>query len=133
MALELTPAASFRPRTETTPWRLRSLFKGQPGLGRAFSQMAVLSLVLEVFAILMPMLSQWVIDDVIVSREVLEQRLAEVEQRFQDQPITCPPFWGGFRVTPERVEFWQGRESRLHDRIVFSRHNEDWQISRLAP
>lgn len=71
--------------------------------------------------------------DVIVSREVLEQRLAEVEQRFQDQPITCPPFWGGFRVTPERVEFWQGRESRLHDRIVFSRHNEDWQISRLAP
>lgn len=69
VALELTPAASFRPRTETTPWRLRSLFKGQPGLGRAFSQMAVLSLVLEVFAILMPMLSQWVIDDVIVSRD----------------------------------------------------------------
>ncbi|MGQ4806666.1 peptidase domain-containing ABC transporter, partial [Escherichia coli] len=69
VALELTPAPGFRPRKERSDWKLRSLFKGQPGLWRAFSQMAVLSLVLEVFAILMPMLSQWVIDDVIVSRD----------------------------------------------------------------
>lgn len=69
VALELTPAAAFRPRRERTRWRLRSLFSGQQGLWRAFSQMAILSVVLEVFAILMPMLSQWVIDDVIVSRD----------------------------------------------------------------
>jgi ATP-binding cassette, subfamily B, bacterial CvaB/MchF/RaxB len=69
VALELAPAPGFRARKERSDWRLRSLFKGQPGLWRAFSQMAVLSLVLEVFAILMPMLSQWVIDDVIVSRD----------------------------------------------------------------
>lgn len=69
VALELAPAPGFRPRKERSDWQLRSLFKGQPGLWRAFSQMAVLSLVLEVFAILMPMLSQWVIDDVIVSRD----------------------------------------------------------------
>ena len=69
VALELAPAPGFRPRKERSDWKLRSLFKGQPGLWRAFSQMAVLSLVLEVFAILMPMLSQWVIDDVIVSRD----------------------------------------------------------------
>lgn len=69
VALELAPAPGFRPRRERSDWKLRSLFKGQPGLWRAFSQMAVLSLVLEVFAILMPMLSQWVIDDVIVSRD----------------------------------------------------------------
>ncbi len=69
VALELAPAPGFRPRRERSDWQLRSLFKGQPGLWRAFSQMAVLSLVLEVFAILMPMLSQWVIDDVIVSRD----------------------------------------------------------------
>ena len=69
VALELMPSTSFRARKERTPWKLRSLFAGQSGLWRAFSQMAVLSLVLEVFAILMPMLSQWVIDDVIVSRD----------------------------------------------------------------
>lgn len=69
VALELAPSQGFRPRKERSDWKLRSLFKGQPGLWRAFSQMAVLSLVLEVFAILMPMLSQWVIDDVIVSRD----------------------------------------------------------------
>lgn len=69
VALELVPAAGFRARKERTQWRLRTLFAGQSGLWRAFSQMAVLSLVLEVFAILMPMLSQWVIDDVIVSHD----------------------------------------------------------------
>lgn len=69
VALELVPAAGFRARKERSRWRLRTLFAGQSGLWRAFSQMAVLSLVLEVFAILMPMLSQWVIDDVIVSRD----------------------------------------------------------------
>ncbi|AWI52286.1 ABC transporter [Aquabacterium olei] len=69
VALELSPAAAFQPRRERTPWRLRSLFAGHPGLGRSFAQMAVLSVVLEVFTLLMPLLSQWVIDDVIVSRD----------------------------------------------------------------
>lgn len=71
--------------------------------------------------------------DEITSREALDQRLAEVELRFKDQPIPCPPFWGGFRVEPKRIEFWQGRESRLHDRILYSLIDGEWRISRLAP
>jgi pyridoxamine 5'-phosphate oxidase len=69
----------------------------------------------------------------IADREELERRVAEIEERFKDQPINCPPFWGGFRVKPERIEFWQGRESRLHDRILYTLHDEKWRISRLAP
>ena len=66
-------------------------------------------------------------------REALERRVGEIETRFKDRPITCPPFWGGFRVKPERVEFWQGRESRLHDRILYTLRDNEWRISRLAP
>ena len=71
--------------------------------------------------------------DQIVSRAELEQRLAEVEARFASEPIYCPPFWGGFRLRPARIEFWQGRISRLHDRIVYVREREGWRIVRLAP
>jgi pyridoxamine 5'-phosphate oxidase len=67
------------------------------------------------------------------AREELEQRVAETEERFKDQPINCPSFWGGFRVRPERIEFWQGRESRLHDRILYTLRDGAWRISRLAP
>ncbi|MGH9767124.1 MAG: pyridoxine/pyridoxamine 5'-phosphate oxidase, partial [Blastocatellia bacterium] len=67
------------------------------------------------------------------AREELEQMVAETETRFKDQPIHCPPFWGGFRVKPERIEFWQGRENRLHDRILYTLHEGKWRISRLAP
>jgi pyridoxamine 5'-phosphate oxidase len=69
----------------------------------------------------------------ISGRSVIERRVAEIEARFKDQPITCPPFWGGFRVIPDRIEFWQGRESRLHDRILYSLSDGNWRISRLAP
>ena len=69
VALELAPGPSFRQATARTPFDWRVLFTGQRGLGRAFTQMAVLSLVLEVFTILMPMLSQWVVDDVVVTRD----------------------------------------------------------------
>lgn len=71
--------------------------------------------------------------DVIVDRAELERRLAEVEERFKAGEIACPPFWGGWRLQPEQIEFWQGRESRLHDRIVYTMQNGAWRISRLAP
>ncbi len=72
--------------------------------------------------------------DIIASREELETRFAEVEKRFEDRQVPCPPFWGGYRVKPHSIEFWQGRESRLHDRIVYRRTNQDsWTRTRLAP
>ena len=69
----------------------------------------------------------------IANRAELEQRVDEADGRFKDRPINCPPFWGGFRVNPERIEFWQGRESRLHDRILYALRDGEWRISRLAP
>ncbi|MGH9854644.1 MAG: pyridoxamine 5'-phosphate oxidase [Blastocatellia bacterium] len=69
----------------------------------------------------------------ITDRGELERKVYETEARFKDQPITCPPFWGGFRVKPERIEFWQGRESRLHDRILYTLRDGAWRTSRLAP
>jgi pyridoxamine 5'-phosphate oxidase len=69
----------------------------------------------------------------IVDRAFLEQKVSEIEARFNEHPLDCPPFWGGFRVTPERIEFWQGRENRLHDRILYTLQDDVWRISRLAP
>ena len=66
-------------------------------------------------------------------REELEKRVAEVEAKFKGQTIPLPPFWGGFRLTPERIEFWQGRPSRLHDRLCFVRDGSGWKMSRLSP
>jgi len=71
--------------------------------------------------------------DEIASREVLEQRVADIETRFGDGEIPCPPFWGGWRLQPIQIEFWQGRESRLHDRIVYQKENGAWRIVRRAP
>lgn len=71
---------------------------------------------------------------VIRDRQVLESELARLEQQYQDQPIPRPPHWGGFRVKPNWVEFWQGRPNRLHDRIGYQLEaNQHWTISRLAP
>jgi pyridoxamine 5'-phosphate oxidase len=71
---------------------------------------------------------------IIGSREELEQREKEIEQRFANEnPLPRPPHWGGFILRPYRLEFWQGRPSRLHDRIVYERVANEWQRSRLAP
>ena len=70
---------------------------------------------------------------VLANRKELEDRVAEVRTRFERKEIPCPPFWGGFRVTPSRFEFWQGGASRLHDRIVYDLKNGAWEIVRLSP
>jgi pyridoxamine 5'-phosphate oxidase len=68
------------------------------------------------------------------SREVLDRNIAEISERFQDMPIYRPPHWGGYRLNPVVIEFWQGRQSRLHDRIRYdSRDGDGWKITRLAP
>jgi pyridoxamine 5'-phosphate oxidase len=67
------------------------------------------------------------------SRDHLEQRYAEVEQRFADAEVPLPPHWGGYLVRPEVVEFWQGRRGRMHDRLVYRRTGEGWETVRLAP
>ncbi|WP_111657836.1 pyridoxamine 5'-phosphate oxidase [Isoalcanivorax indicus] len=71
----------------------------------------------------------------IASRADLEAQLADVAARFGDGPVPLPSFWGGFRLMPERIEFWQGRPDRLHDRFEFLRHGADshWTIQRLQP
>jgi pyridoxamine 5'-phosphate oxidase len=69
---------------------------------------------------------------VIPSREELVRRRTELEQRFGDE-IPVPDFWGGFRLEPEAVEFWQGRPDRLHDRLRFRRDAGGWVVERLAP
>ena len=70
----------------------------------------------------------------ISGREILDSLQTEVEKKFLESPITRPPHWGGYRLLPHRVEFWQGRPSRLHDRLCFDREGtSDWKIRRLAP
>ena len=67
------------------------------------------------------------------SREELERRVREVDQRYPGEDVPCPPFWGGYRVIPERIEFWQGRINRLHDRLLFERRGDGWEAVRLYP
>jgi pyridoxamine 5'-phosphate oxidase len=81
-------------------------------------------------------LGSWVSQQsqVISSREVLENRLQELKVRYQDQQVPRPPHWGGYRLSPISVEFWQGRPSRLHDRLRYRRlSNDNWLIERLSP
>ena len=70
---------------------------------------------------------------VIADREELEAQVKEIELRYKGQHIPCPPFWGGFRLIPERIEFWQGRPDRLHDRLCFMREGDGWKMFRLSP
>ena len=69
----------------------------------------------------------------VVSREELERMFAEFEELFSKEPIMRPKHWGGFRVVPQSIEFWQGRQNRLHDRFLFRKVNNSWDYSRLAP
>lgn len=69
----------------------------------------------------------------VADRTALETRLREVEDRFGEGEVPRPPFWGGYRVEPEAIEFWQGRENRLHDRLVYRRSGGEWRIERLQP
>jgi pyridoxamine 5'-phosphate oxidase len=70
---------------------------------------------------------------IIESRSVIENNLEKLQDQYKDIKIPRPAHWGGFRVVPHAIEFWQGRSSRLHDRIKFLKENQSWKIVRLAP
>lgn len=69
----------------------------------------------------------------IASRAVLETHLADLTAKYSDHPAPRPPQWGGYRVLPEAIEFWQGRSNRLHDRLLYRPHANHWRIQRLSP
>jgi len=72
--------------------------------------------------------------NVLSGRAELEKRLHELEIKYHDQPVPVPPFWGGYRVLPLTIEFWQGRPSRLHDRLRYSLESDGtWKMVRLSP
>jgi pyridoxamine 5'-phosphate oxidase len=72
--------------------------------------------------------------EVVASREVLQQRADELEKLYEGREVERPAHWGGYRLQPDRIEFWVGRPGRLHDRILYERQaNGSWTISRLAP
>ena len=70
---------------------------------------------------------------VLRGRDELERRFRETQERFSSGDVPLPPFWGGYRVIPETIEFWQGRANRLHDRLRFTRGGAGWTIDRLYP
>ncbi|MGB5248469.1 MAG: pyridoxamine 5'-phosphate oxidase [Gammaproteobacteria bacterium] len=80
-------------------------------------------------------LGAWVSDQsrVITSRKMLEMKFQQMKQKFSEGKVPLPSFWGGYRVRPQEMEFWQGRPSRLHDRFVYRRGKDDWRVERLAP
>ncbi|MDO8543369.1 MAG: pyridoxamine 5'-phosphate oxidase [Opitutaceae bacterium] len=80
-------------------------------------------------------LSAWVSQQsaIIAGRGVLEESMKALEQKYAGQEVPLPPHWGGWRMMPAAVEFWQGRRSRLHDRLRYRREKDAWTIERLAP
>jgi pyridoxamine 5'-phosphate oxidase len=71
--------------------------------------------------------------NVVADRGTLEAAEREIAARFADRAVPRPPFWGGYRLVPTRVEFWQGRINRLHDRLRYTRRGEGWDLERVAP
>ena len=69
----------------------------------------------------------------ISSRAILVDQFAAMKKKFANGEIPLPEFWGGYRVVPQSIEFWQGRESRLHDRLIYERNDDEWDITRLSP
>ena len=67
------------------------------------------------------------------SRDALERRYAELEREYEGRDVPLPPHWGGFRLRPERIEFWQHRDNRLHDRLCYARAREGWTAETLSP
>ena len=71
---------------------------------------------------------------VISSRTLLDSKFDEIKRKFADKEVPLPSFWGGYRVVPTEIEFWQGRTNRLHDRFLFTRQDDGtWDVDRLAP
>ncbi len=69
----------------------------------------------------------------LTSTDELKQKEAQYKEKFAGQEIPLPEFWGGYRVVPHYIEFWQGRANRLHDRVCFEKDNDDWQVYNLNP
>jgi len=80
-------------------------------------------------------LGAWVSDQssIISSRKLLAMQIQKIKEKFTNGDVPLPDFWGGYRIIPQKIEFWQGRESRLHDRILYTKDKDAWKISRLAP
>jgi pyridoxamine 5'-phosphate oxidase len=70
---------------------------------------------------------------IVEDRSVLETRLNAQVQKYQESPVPRPEHWGGYKVVPDEIEFWQGRDNRLHDRLHYKRYNNEWRYHRLAP
>ena len=69
----------------------------------------------------------------LASMEMLHQVFDEFEEKFTDEIVPTPPFWGGFIITVEKIEYWLGREFRLHDRVILNKHDDSWSLTRIYP